>query len=267
MLDNPKMQRVRGEAHVSLGRSGLRDLRQAGSAKAILPRVDGDVPEVVFLNTAGGVTSGDRLDFRLDVGPGARATGATQTAERAYRATGGPGRIATRLSVGKGGRLDWLPQEVILFEDSHLERETTVDLTGDATFLGVESLVLGRAAHGETIARARLDDLRTIRRDGVPVVIEHLTLTPDTFVDAMALGDARALSTLVFVEQGAQDAGAALNRCNAASSGVRLETSGWDGRLIVRLMSPDPAALRRVLISAIVALRGAEIPRVWQSDE
>ncbi|WP_187298151.1 urease accessory protein UreD, partial [Jannaschia donghaensis] len=125
---------------------------------------------------------------------------------------------------------------------------------------------LGRAAHGETVTRARLDDRRTIRRDGVPLHIEHLMLGPATFESAMALGDGRAFATIVLTGPGAEDAGAAVHPCDPVATGVRQETSGWDGRLIVRCMSPDPAALRRVVISAIVALRGADIPRVWQSD-
>ena len=265
MLRSPILQRVRGAAAVSLGRHGLRDLAQSGSAKAILPRVDGDVPEVVFLNTAGGVTSGDRLDYALTVGAGARVTAGTQTAERAYRAIDGPARIETRLTVGAGGHLDWLPQELIVFEGAHLRRDTQVDLTGDATFLGVDAVVLGRTAHGETVRAGRLDDLRRVRRDGIPLHDEHLTLCPEALSEAATLGDARALATLVYIAPDAADALASV-RALTAPAGVRLAASAWDGRLVVRLTARAPAPLRRVLISAIVTLRGRAIPRVWQSD-
>ena len=62
MLDTSALafQRSRGEARVRLvaagGRTMLAGLRQAGCAKAFLPRVHADRPEVVFLNTAGGLT-------------------------------------------------------------------------------------------------------------------------------------------------------------------------------------------------------------------
>lgn len=269
MLDRPKMpprmQRVKGEARVSLGRAGLRDLRQAGSAKAILPRVDGDVPEVVFLNTAGGVTSGDRLDYGLEIGAGGRATAGTQTAERAYRATQGPGRIETRITVGAGAHLDWLPQELIAFEGAHLERDTMVDLAADATFLGVDTLVLGRPAHGETVTSARVRDRRSVRRDGVLVHQEDLAIGPDALADQGALGDARALATLVLLAPDAGDRLADL-RALTPPPGVRAATSAWDGRLVMRLLARDPAPLRRALMSAIVTLRGTPMPRVWQSD-
>ena len=261
-----RTQRIRGAASVTLGRAGLRDLRQSGSAKAMLPRTDADHPEVVFLNTAGGVTSGDRLDYALRLGPGSRATAATQTAERAYRAPDGPGIVRTVIELGAGARLDWLPQEVILFEGANLRRETEVALTGDAAFLGCEMLVLGRAAHGETVAAARLDDRRTVTCDGRLVHEEHLALGLDALADPAARGDARAFATLVLVARGAEDALAALRAALPTDGAVRASASGWDGRLVARFMSSDAAPLRRALVSAIVTLRGSPMPRVWQHD-
>lgn len=266
MTGGPAMQRMRGEAHVTLGRAGphtvLRDLRQAGSGKAMLPRSGDGAPEVVFLNTAGGVTSGDVLDYALHLGAGGRATAATQTAERAYRANAGPGRVVTRLTVGPGARLDWLPQEVIVFEGAHLERVTEVELAPDATLLGIETVVLGRAAHGETVTRARLSDLRRVRVGGVLLHEEHLAIGPEALADAAALGGMRAFATLTLFGPGAMDA---LPTLRAA---LRDEghASAWDGRLVARLVARDAAPLRRALIRAIVALRDRPMPRVWQCD-
>ena len=59
-----KLQRSYGAAHAGFavldGRTRLRALRQAGSAKAII--LPGPASEVVFLNTSGGLTGSDRLD-------------------------------------------------------------------------------------------------------------------------------------------------------------------------------------------------------------
>ncbi|WP_313353164.1 urease accessory protein UreD, partial [Paracoccus sp. (in: a-proteobacteria)] len=103
MLDtstDTRMQRSRGAAMVRLGPRGLVDLAQSGSAKAMLPRMTAGRPEIVFLNTAGGLASGDRLDYRIELTAGAQALATTQTAERAYRAEGGPARVALHLQVG-----------------------------------------------------------------------------------------------------------------------------------------------------------------------
>ena len=73
MFDAPPagLQRTRGIARVALsygpGGTRIAGLRQEGSAKAMLPRTDAPDPEVVFLNTAGGLTGGDLLSYRLDL--------------------------------------------------------------------------------------------------------------------------------------------------------------------------------------------------------
>ena len=256
------MQRVRGAARVEIGPRGLIDLGQRGSAKAMMPRVDAAEPEVVFLNTAGGITGDDRLDYALDLRAGARATGATQTAERAYRAGGGTGRVGTRLSVGAGGRLDWLPQEMILYQGADIARVTEVDLAADAAFLGVDSVVLGRAAHGETVTAARLDDRRTIRRGGHLLHEEHVALDAAALAHPATMAGARAFATILFTAPGCADALGPLRE----ALGDDGAASAWDGRLVARMVHPTAQTLRRALIRAIVALRRAPMPRVWQDD-
>ena len=111
--DGPErlMQRSRGSAFASFalrsGAVGLVDLCQQGSGKAMLPRVAGPVPEVVFLNTSGGLTGGDALAYALEVGAGCRITATTQTAERAYSSLGAQAHLRVTARVGPGGRLGW----------------------------------------------------------------------------------------------------------------------------------------------------------------
>ena len=112
-------QRTRGAAHLRIGAGGaLERLFQKGSGKIMLPRCQGPVPEAVFLNTAGGLTGGDRLDYRVELAPHTRLTATTQTAERAYASNDGPAHVDVTLQVGEGAHLDWLPQETILFDRS-----------------------------------------------------------------------------------------------------------------------------------------------------
>jgi len=265
--DAPTLQRVRGAARVSLGAGGLERLHQSGSAKAMLPRMHGAAPEVVFLNTAGGLTGGDVLDFALHVGAGARAVGTTQTAERAYASAGGTAQVEVALSVGVGARLDWLPQETILFDRSALRRRTRAELTGDAAFLGIETLVLGRAAHGEVLRQVALDDRREITRDGVPVLVDPLRLTGAVLAragGAAVLGGARAAATLALVAPGAADALAPAREVLARHPGIEAAASGWDGRLVVRALAGDLWPLRRAMADLIARLRGGPRPRVWQ---
>ncbi|MES2666067.1 MAG: urease accessory protein UreD [Pseudomonadota bacterium] len=263
----PQMQRSHGEAVVSLslraGRVRIGALRQQGSAKAILPHV-GDVPEVVFLNTSGGLTGGDRLSYALCLGDGTRAVATTQTAERAYRAGAGSAHVTVDLTVGQGGWIDWLPQETILFDAASLDRRTTIDLARGAGCLALEAVVLGRAAMGETVGRLHFSDRREIRRAGGTVLLEPLLLTDDCLGASRAvLGGARAFASLVMVAEGAGDALTAA-RTALAEPGVESGASAFDGKLTVRMMAADGWPLRRQIARLLAALRQAGLPRVWQ---
>lgn len=263
-----RLERVRGRAEVTLSRRAgavrLDVLGQQGSAKAFLPRVHGPVPEVVFLNTAGGLTGGDRLSYRLAAGAGAAVTGTTQTAERIYSSTGDLAEVEVRLVAAEGARLHWLPQETILFDKARLSRHTRADLSGDAELLLAETLVLGRAAMGEAVQHLDLLDRREVWRDGRPVFLEPLRLGDHSMGSAALIGSHRAMATLALLARGAEDAVGPLRAALGASGDVEIGVSGWDGRCLIRLAAERAAVLRQALRVAMEILRGAPLPRVWQ---
>ena len=255
------LQRARGEALVTLGPTArLVRLRTEGSAKAILPG-GGSVPEVVFLNTSGGLTSGDALRYGLKL-QGGRAVATTQTAERAYRAADGPARMEVRLTVGPGAWLDWLPQETILFDRAALDRRTVIDLAAGAGCLALEAVVLGRAAMGETVRQVRFRDRREIRRDGLPFWIDPLALDGAALTGGAAvLGDARAFATIVMTGEAAL----APLRAILDEPGVEASATAFAGRTVLRMRAPDGWPMRRQILRALDVLRqGRPLPRVWQ---
>lgn len=273
MLDHAsadRMQRSHGIARVGLAVSGQRirltELHQSGSAKAMLPRVDGRVPEVVFLNTSGGLTGGDTLSLGLTVGAGTRVTATTQTAERAYRSGETAARVSVGATVGPDGHLAWLPQETILFEDCNLWRITEIDLEATATCLLSETVVLGRRAMGEAPRRARLTDRRLIRRQGRPVWAENQRIDPEFLArsgNPALLGSATAFAVVALVAPGAADAAEPLRRV-LDEPGCSAAASGWDGKCILRILACDGWPLRRQIIRALAILHPDPLPRVWQ---
>ncbi|SNS29138.1 urease accessory protein UreD [Tropicimonas sediminicola] len=266
------LQRARGRAAVAFGcragRTRLSGLHQSGCAKAMLPKVPG-APEAVFLNTAGGLTGGDRLEYVVDLAEGAEVRATTQTAERAYASAGGVAQVRCRLAAGQGSVLDWLPQETILFDKCALERETVVELEGDARLLLCETLVFGRAAMGEAVHQLHLSDRREIRRDGRPVLIDAVRMDAAAMArsgGAAMLGEARAVSMVALVEPGAEDAlGPIRSLMQGAGPELVAEASAWDGRCVIRLMARDLWPLRRMLVQLLTHIRGTVPPRVWQN--
>ena len=265
-----ELQRARGVGRISAaadnGRTRLSRLFQEGCAKIRLPRdARARGLEAVLINTAGGVTGGDRLEWRAEVGAGAQLTLTTQACEKVYRARDGEARIEVALSAGEGASLAWLPQETILFDRGALSRRLDVALAADARFLAIEAVVLGRTAMDETVRDGALHDRWRIRREGRLVFADDLRLEgPVAEIAARppVLAGARAFASLLLV---ADDAHRLLEPLRAAI-GPSGGASAFEGKLFARIAAPDGFALRSVLLPAIEALRDGEaLPRVWRT--
>ncbi|WBU52408.1 urease accessory protein UreD [Paracoccus sp. SCSIO 75233] len=233
----------------------------------MIPRSYGPVPEIVFLNTSGGLTSDDELEYRLSIGPDMQITATTQTAERAYRAEASPAQAMVHITAAEGSSANWLPQETILFDGARLRRDTIIDLTGDAAFLGLETIVLGRAAMGENPSRLTLSDTRCIRRNGRLELYDPFRLDdagPRRAGTPALLQNARAFAVLILSEPHAEDRLPEL-RAALAEPEVTATASALPGRLILRALSPDAWPLRRQMARLIEILRPGCLPRVWQS--
>jgi urease accessory protein len=268
----PTLQRARGALDVGLRRRGadtvLAGLRQEGCLKARFPR--GGAPgwrDVVVLNSSGGIAGGDRLTLHFRLQAGARVCLAAQAAERFYRALpdSPPAHVATRIVLDPGAAAEWLPQEAILFDGACLDRRLDVEMADDGWFLGVESLVFGRAAMGETVRHGSLRDMIRIRRGGRLLLHDAVRLAGDIAQalarPAIAAG-ARSVATIVYV---APDAEARLTGVRAALDGAEAGASAWDGMLLARMLAPESATLRRMVTAALAVLRGARsLPRVWR---
>lgn len=273
-LPPPRLERAIGELLVSFKPSDaetvLKGLRQAGCLRARFPRrlVPG-WKDVVLLNTSGGIAGGDRLDLGFSVDTGASATIAAQAAERFYRCVvgGGPPVVRTSIAVAPGGAAEWLPQETILFDGSRLDRRLDVSVSGDARFLGVETLVFGRAAMGEVVRDAWVRDLIRVRRDGALLLHDAVRLDgpADAILHRAAVaGGGRAVATVVYVAPDVEGRLEAVRSALEAAADTDAAASAWNGMLIARIVGADGASLRRVIMVVLSALRDQRpLPRVW----
>jgi urease accessory protein len=270
MLDAPKtqtMQRARGRAHLAFrtkgGKTKLTDLHQSGCVKALLPKNHADRIDAVLINTAGGVTGGDRLNYSAQLDAGAELCLTTQTAERIYKSSSDIGKIETQFTLGPKTALDWLPQETILFDHSALSRTLTIDMDNSASALILEPIVLGRKAMGETLNTCHFTDQWRINRGGKLAYADALRITdPTALSGAACLGHNRAFATLVYV---APDAEQRRDQMRALINfdDVTAATSAWNGCLVTRFIAPDAQPLRRALIATLTEFRAHPLPRVW----
>jgi urease accessory protein len=246
------------------GGSRRQRVREEGAWRVRFPNpASRDILEAVMVNTAGGMTGGDRFDIDIAVGAGAKLVMTTAAAEKIYRSLGPDTDINVRLHVGAGATLAWLPQETILFDQVRLRRTFEIDLAPDANLLLAEGVVFGRSAMGETVAHGHFFDRWRMRRGGTLVFAESLRLE-DAIAErlaqrAVAGGGVAIASVLTMPGDEATAAAIAARDDFAGEVGVSV----WNGFALARLVAPDGAALRRDLIAVLTAFGNMPLPRLW----
>ncbi|MGE7367840.1 urease accessory protein UreD [Neorhizobium sp. NPDC001467] len=261
-------QRARGEGRLVTkafeGRTRLAQLYQEGCAKIRLPETFSPDMEAVLINTSGGLTGGDRVGWKIVAGGGTAATITTQANEKIYKASAGTAALSTRIEIGEGAALHWLPQETILFDRSSLTRSLDVDLAENSEFLAVEAVLLGRKAMGEAVANGFFRDRWRIRRAGKLIHAEDLRLEgaiEPLCAQSAVLSGQVAFATLFCTGPRTELLLEPLRQVLGASNGG---ASCWNGKLVARITAADGFALRKILVPAISVLRnGAAVPKVW----
>ena len=239
-------------------------VHEAGSLRVRFPNGQSQAAlDAVIVNTAGGMTGGDRFTIDIQVGAGATLTVTTAAAEKIYRSLGPDTEIAIKLGVAPGGSLRWLPQETIVFDGVRLRRAIDVDLARDTNLLLAEACVFGRSAMGEVVTDGSIFDRWRVRAGGAFVLAETLRLD-DKIAQRLAqratAAEGVAVASVIKIPSSDDDAAAVrtLQEQFAGEVGV----SAWNGLAMARLVAADGAALRRDLVAVLTALGGAPLPRL-----
>ena len=266
----PTLQRARGLLNISTQKAyqtntRLKNLRQEGSYRASFPRHSKGNIETVIINTAGGVTSGDKFTTTITAHESSQISITTQAAERIYHARDTlVGEIQTSLCLQKNAQLYWLPQETILFDGARLKRRLDVDLHSSAKFLMVEPLVFGREASGEKLLSGMLDDRVSISSNGQPIYIDRIKLK-DNITDQLmrpALAyNSHAVVSIVLVKPNAKLLLEPVRALLPQKAGASLLN---DNILVVRMLAQDSYEMRTATFPILTLLTHNTVPKNWR---
>lgn len=234
--------------------------------RALFPRPNSPTLQAVVVNTAGGVTGGDAFSLTARAGENSSLSLTTQAAERAYRAQPGQtAKIRNRLCVDRGARLDWLPQETILYDGCALNRSLRVEMAEQARLLLVEPLIFGRSAMGEVLRNSYFMDKIEVRRRGTPLFLDAMTLQGDITAHMASphiAAGADAMALLVYVSPDAVAQLDPVRKMLPETAGASLIHADL---LTLRILASDGYALRQSLVPILRHLTNQALPRSWMT--
>ena len=203
-----------------------------------------DQPYVLLHNSAGGFVEGDAAELHVLAEPGTRSLFTTTGATKFYKCEAAETSYDfVSFSVGEEALLEYLPDEVIPFGNSRIERTTRFALHANSRLFASDVISAGRISYGsgELFAFASMRSQFELRINGRVVVLDRLVACDSEDVAALSRlwGEHRHLATVAayapslphdLVEQVQETCEALVDRCEAGATVV-------DGVIFVRVLT------------------------------
>ena len=260
-------------------RTSLVSRRHVGPLRVLkaLDSDDGQRLEAVIVHPPGGLVAGDRLELSVRAGPGSSVLLTTPGAQKWYRSRAGcQAFMHTQLQAAAAARLDWLPQPSILFDGARAVQSLEITMAADASVLGWEMLVRGRAAMGEHWREGTLEQSLAIDVEGEPWWRQRLCAAADDRLFSSPLGwqDRRLAASVWSCEprRSRIDSEALRDhwrdRLDAAAAPALLggATVVNEGLVLAQILGDDIETVQDVAVALWQSARqGPSLPRIWRT--
>jgi urease accessory protein len=203
-----------------------------------------DQPYVLLHNSAGGFVEGDASELHVSAEPGTRSLFTTTAASKFYKCEAAEtSSDVVSFTVGEEALLEYLPDEMIPFANSRVDRTTRFALHESSRLFASDVISAGRvrSGAGEQFAFASLRSQFEVRINGRVVVLDRLVARDPEDVAALSRlwGGHRHLATIAayapslpssLIEQVQESCEALVGGCEAGASMV-------DGIIVVRVLT------------------------------
>jgi urease accessory protein len=227
----------------------------------------------IVVHPPGGIAGGDSLRIAAKLGEGSAALLTTPGAGKWYRTNASAASQSLEFTVAAGASLEWLPQETILFDGAVAQMRTSVNLSGDAVYLGWEVLCFGRAASGQRFESGLLSQRTTVLADEKCLWSEQARVAGNDplFASPVGLDGHSVCATLIVAGRDIPSDAIATCREVTAGENAISGVTRLPRLLIARWLGDSSEDARRYFVALWKVLRpvtrktAAVEPRIWST--
>ena len=259
-----KLQRSNGSINIEFYNNQLKKLFQSGCSKILNPNSYNENNELVFINTAGGITCNDTLEAKINL-VNSDVSISTQAAEKIYAGIGNEATIDIDISLSNSD-LYWLPKELILFDRSKLKRRINLYLDNKSNIFFCETSIFGRKAMSEKIQNISYSDIWKTFINSKIKHIESINLSNNVISNLnnkFTLSNHNAISTILVFGPIVETVQNDLSKIIETIDSINCELSIWDNKLIIRSIAHDNYELKKTLNFILENIIYDKLPKSW----
>ena len=259
-----KLQRSKGSLDIGLFNNEIKSLFQSGSSKVLLPNSYNENKELVLINTTGGITCNDSLKIKINL-ENSNTSISTQAAEKIYAGIGEPAQVDIDIIL-KDTNLNWLPKELILFNNSKLKRRININIDNNSNFIFCETSILGRKAMSEKIQNMFFSDIWRVTKNSNLKHIEAINIngkTNEVLNNRFTLNNHSSFSTILIFGKIVEKIQNDIRKTIDSIKDIFCELSIWDEKIVIRSIANDNYDLKKTLNYILKSIIHDKLPKNW----
>lgn len=235
------------------------------------PELDGTC-HLYILHPPGGIVGGDSLNIDVNCEENTSTLITTPGASKFYKSNGFTAWQNQNLMVSEHACLEWLPQEIILFDTAKVDSRTRVQLSEKASFIGWEIISFGRPACKEEFTQGMFKQGFEIWKDDEPLLIDRVSISDrsEVFNSLWGLQTQPVMGLLTVVNNDSNKLEMACLKIQELIDDVsRLSVTVIGSVLVCRCLDVNSMSIRNIFIQIWKSIRLLVLdkepcePRIW----
>ena len=258
------LQRSNGKIDIELSNNNFKKIFQSGCCKILNPNSYNNNNELVLINTAGGITCNDNIEINTLIEKSELSI-CTQAAEKIYAGFGDPAKVEINIILNNSS-LYWLPKELILFNNSKLERKININLVNNSNLIFCETTIFGRKAMSEEINNLSFFDQWKININSSLKHFEAINIKGsmnDNYNNNYSFANKSSLSTILIFGEIIHQLEPELRNIIKNIEKHYCEMTKFDDKIIIRSLADDNYELKKTLNYIMKNIIYDKLPKSW----